>query len=293
MAQIREIKKRIKAVGNIKRITNTMQMIATARFKTALDRAVASKPYTEKVRELVEELSAAASDTPHPLFVAPDPPVNRELVLVLTSNRGLCGAFNSNVLRMVQRHLRELGDRAVLEVVGKKGTLFFKFAGNDVAINHRQFGDEPSYEDVEALAERYMHEFVNGKYDKVSVAYMQFVSAGRQYPVIEQILPLSRDEAASDETVEDVASIAVDYEYSPDAATLLSAVLPITVKTGLFQAFNDAVVSEHVARMIAMKAATDNAGKLSKTLKRNFNRARQAIITTELTEIIGGAASLE
>ena len=119
MAQIREIKKRIKAVGNIKRITNTMQMIATARFKSALDRAVASKPYTEKVRELVQELSSAASDTPHPLFVAPDPPVNRELVLVISSDRGLCGAYNSNVLRTAQPHLRELGEKAVLEVVGK------------------------------------------------------------------------------------------------------------------------------------------------------------------------------
>ncbi len=294
MAQIREIKKRIKAVGNIQRITKTMQMIATARFKSALDRTSATKPYTEKVRSLVTELATNAGNIEHPLFNSPDPSPGKELVLVLTSQRGLCGAFNSSVLRKAMKYIRRLDDQAVLEVVGKKGLGFFKFAGRPIANAHEQFGDTPEYAAVEALAERYMEEFTAGKYDSVTVVYMQFISAGQQKPVIQQLLPLSQPKADEQGSSDEAKSLAsVEYEFSPDAKSLLAQLLPITVKTALYQAFNDAVVSEQVARMIAMKAATDNAGKLVKMLKRNFNRARQAQITTELTEIIGGAASLE
>ncbi|MCC6908890.1 MAG: ATP synthase F1 subunit gamma [Phycisphaerales bacterium] len=287
MAQIREIKKRIKAVGNIRRITNTMQMIATARFKSALDRATATKPYTEKVRTLVGELAASAGGVSHYLFQAPTPSPNRELLLVLTSDRGLCGAYNSNVLRTATTYLRSMQRERRLEVVGKKGVLFYRFAGFDVARQH-QFGEKPTYAAVEVLAERLMREFKEGVYDKVSVAYMKFISAGRQMPVVESILPLSAPEHADAGGPRRIA----EYEFSPDAESLLADLLPITVKTSLFQAINDAVVSEHVSRMVAMKAATDNAGKLSKTLRRNYNRARQAQITTELNEIIGGSAAL-
>ena len=299
MAQIREIKKRIKAVGNIRRITNTMQMIATARFKSALDRASASKPYTEKVRHLVEELATNAGDVEHPLFHSPEQPANREVVLVLTSQRGLCGAFNANVLKKAMEHIRTIGDHASVEVVGKKGLAFFKFAGIEVTNRHDEFGDEPEYADVEALAERFMSEFRKGMYDRVSVAYMQFHSAGRQVPVVETLLPLEKPEALEGETGNTSQNSAsgggrnYKYEFSPDAESLLKDLLPITVKTALYQSFNDSVVSEQVARMVAMKAATDNAAKLSKTLRRTFNRARQAQITTELTEIVGGAAALE
>lgn len=288
MAQIREIKKRIKAVSNIRRITNTMQMIATARFKSALDRATATKPYTQKVRTLVGELAASAGSVSHFLFETPSPSPGRELVLVLTSDRGLCGAYNSNVLRTATTYLRNATRELRLEVVGKKGAMFYRFAGFEVAQQHTQFGEKPTYADVEKLAERYMGEFKQGGYDKLSVAYMRFLSAGRQVPVVEQILPLSTPE----EEGEGAASRATEYDFSPDAESLLADLLPITVKTSLFQAFNDAVVSEHVSRMVAMKAATDNAGKLRKTLRRNFNRARQAQITTELNEIIGGSAAL-
>jgi len=289
MAQIREIKKRIKAVSNIRRITNTMQMIATARFKSSLDRATATKPYTQKVRALVGELASAAGDIRHFLFDPPSNSPQRELVLVLTSDRGLCGAYNSNVLRMATTYLRSLDGQLRLEVVGKKGAMFYRFAGFDVAQQHTQFGDKPAYAAIEALAQRYMDEFKAGQYDKVSVAHMRFMSAGRQTPVIEQILPLSTPAAAQGGAG---GGRRAEYDFSPDAESLLADLLPITVKTSLFQAFNDAVVSEHVSRMVAMKAATDNAGKLRKTLRRNYNRARQAQITTELNEIIGGSAAL-
>lgn len=288
MAQIREIKKRIKAVSNIRRITNTMQMIATARFKSSLDRALATKPYTQKVRALVGELASGASDIRHFLFDSPTPSPQRELVLVLTSDRGLCGAYNSNVLRTVTAFLRSVERPLRLEVVGKKGVLFFRFAGFEVAQQHTQFGEKPTYAAVESLAQRYMDEFKAGQYDKVSVAYMKFISTGRQAPVVEQILPLSTPAASEP----GAGGRSTEYEFSPDAQSLLADLLPITVKTSLFQAFNDAVVSEHVSRMVAMKAATDNAGKLRKTLRRKYNRARQTQITTELNEIIGGSAAL-
>ena len=297
MAQIREIKKRIKAVRNIRRITNTMQMIATARFKSALDRALATKPYTQKVRELVGELAANAGGASHYLFDSPDPSPQRELVLVLTSDRGLCGAYNSNVLRTALAHLKSISGQIQLEVVGKKGTAFFRFAGYEIGRHHTQFGEKPSYAAVEALAERFMAEFKEKRYDRISIAYMKFLSAGKQAPVVEPLLPLTPP-ATGEETpagtgrAGGVSTATVEYEFSPDAESLLSELLPITVKTALYQAFNDAVVSEHVARMVAMKAATDNAGKLVKVLRRNYNRARQAQITTELNEIIGGAASL-
>ncbi len=288
MAQIREIKKRIKAVSNIRRITNTMQMIATARFKSSLDRATATKPYTQKVRALVGELASGASDIRHFLFDPPTPSPRRELVLVITSDRGLCGAYNSNVLRSATAYLRSLEYPVRLEVVGKKGVMFYRFAGFEVAQQHTQFGEKPTYAAVEALAQRYMDEFRAVQYDKVSVAYMKFISTGRQSPVVEQILPLSTPAAAG----KDGGGRSAEYEFSPDAQSLLADLLPITVKTSLFQAFNDAVVSEHVSRMVAMKAATDNAGKLRKTLRRKYNRARQTQITTELNEIIGGSAAL-
>lgn len=294
MAQIREIKKRIKAVGNIRRITNTMQMIATARFKAAQDKATQTKPYTQKVRGLVQELAANAGDVEHPLFHPPEEAVGKELVLVLTSQRGLCGGFNSNVLRASMTHITALGEKAAVEVVGKKGIAFFKFAGTNVTQTHAQFGDQPAYADVEALAQVYMDQFIAGNYDRVSVAYMKFISAGRQQAVVEQLLPLEPPKADDDGGGSGGSGgWNVEYEFSPDVESLLGDLLPITVKTQLYQAFNDAVVSEQVARMVAMKSATDNAGKLVKTLKRTFNRARQAQITTELTEIIGGAAALE
>jgi len=305
MAQIREIKKRIKAVGNIRRITNTMQMIATARFKAAQDKATQTKPYTDKVRHLVQELAANAGDVEHPLFHPPAEPAGKELLLVLTSQRGLCGAFNSNVLRKAMHYLNGLENESTLEVVGKKGIAFFNFAGVTIDHRHDQFGDDPTFAEVEPLAQRYMDEFNEGRYDRVSVAYMRFFSAGKQRPVIEQLLPLEKPAGLGDEDENGGGAGAsaaakegagpsgnVEYEFSPDAESLLADLLPITVKTALYQAFRDAVVSEHVARMVAMKAATDNAGKLNKSLRRTYNRARQAQITTELTEIVGGAAAL-
>lgn len=299
----REIKGRIKAVGNIQRITKTMQMIATARFQAMQKRAVSAQAYTRKIAEIVGELSASLAGpgseggVSHPLLTPPDDASEKSLLLVITSSRGLCGAYNANMLRRTMQFVHERGvENLEIEAVGKKAVGFFKFNGVPLGQFHSQFGETPKYEDVDALAERYMAEFKAGKYQSVHVAYTAFESMSRQTPRIIRLLPLERptgEEEAEATAVTAEGEAASQYDFSPSAEQLLGDLLPITVKTSLFQCFNEAVVSEQLARMVAMKAATDAAGKMKKGLQRSFNRARQAAITTELTEIIGGTAALE
>jgi len=294
MAKTREIKKRIKAVGNIRRITKTMQMIATSKFAKSQQRALATKPYTEGVFELVTELAATAGNISHPLINGPEggaKDAKGELTLVITSDRGLCGPYNGSVLRTTMQHLRRTpaAMNGVIELVGKKGASFLRFNNITVAGQH-SFGDKPEFETIAALAEQYMARFVRGEVTAVRVIYMRYVSAGRQVPEVVQLLPLKPPAKKAAETGE--KKFTAQYEFSPEAPELLGDLLPATVKATLFQCFNDAIVSENVARMVAMKAATDNAGKMRKTLTRDYNRARQAQITTELTEIVSGAAAL-
>jgi len=288
MGKSREIKLRMKAVGNIRRITRTMQMIATAKFSAAQSRAVNARPYNDALFGLVNEL-AGGSGLSHPLL-EDGKSSGQDLTLVITSDRGLCGPYNGNIVKTALRVFREepAAREGVIEVVGKKGLNTFKFNNIAVAQHHTQFGDTPRFEDVERLAQRYIDRFIAGEIRRVRVISMRFISAGQQRPEIRQLLPLTPPKGAGES-----AGASVEYELSPPGPELLAELLPAAIKSLLFQAFNDAVVSEHVARMIAMKAATDNAGKMGKNLNRQYNRARQAQITTELTEIISGAAALE
>jgi F-type H+-transporting ATPase subunit gamma len=294
MAKTREIKKRIKAVGNIRRITKTMQMIATSKFAKAQQRALATKPYTEGVFGLVTELAATAGNLEHPLIAGPRKAQPRELTLVITSDRGLCGPYNGSVLRTAMGHLRSTPVASVsgggeIELIGKKGASFLRFNGVPVSRSH-VLGDKPAYEDVEKIAESYMARFIAGEVSAVRVVYMRYISAGRQTPEVLQLLPLKPPAKKGGEG--GAKGYTPQYEFSPEADKLLDDLLPASVKATLYQAVNDSIVSEQVARMVAMKAATDNAGKMRKTLTRDFNRARQSQITTELTEIVSGAAAL-
>jgi F-type H+-transporting ATPase subunit gamma len=288
MAQIRAIRNRMTAVGTITRITKTMQMIATAKFTAALARAKDTRPYTSAIRNLVGEVSGAAGDYDSPLFAAKIG-AKKQLLLVISSDRGLCGAYNGNVLRVALKKLREAkaqNKEIVIETAGKKAASFFKFQKHDPAEKHT-LGDTPQFEDVARLADKYMAGFASGEWDSVSVAYMRFETNARQIPEVIQLLPLSQEDKSEAEAT------STNYDFSPSAEAILDDLLPRSVKTALFQAFNDAAVSEQIMRMIAMKAATENANDLGKDLKRDYNRARQAQITTELTEIISGAAALE
>jgi len=296
MAQMREIKKRMVAVGTIQRITKTMQMIATAKFTAAAQRAKATQPYTQTIRRLVAELTDAAGEIEHPLIDGAPEASGRELLLVITSDRGLCGAYNGNVFRVAIGQVRGLRERGVdleLETSGKKAVAFFKFQQIPIAERH-SIGDEPAYDEVEHLADRYIEGFTAGRYDAVRIAYVRFESNARQVPEVMQLLPL-KPEAAVEAVGEGTPTqkARANYEFSPSEEELLASLLPLTVKAMLFQAVNDAVVSEQIMRMVAMKAATENAKDLGRMLTRQYNRARQTQITTELSEIIGGTAALE
>lgn len=296
MGKTREIKKRIKAVGNIRRITKTMQMIATSKFARAQQRATATKPYTEGVFELVRQLAATADDISHPLLGGggggKKAQTGKEVLLIITSDRGLCGPYNGSILRTAMAFLRDnpTAKQGFIELVGKKGANFLKFNNVTVAEQYTTIGDKPTFEVIEQLAQRYMDRFIAGQITGVRVLYMKYISAGKQAPTILPLLPLSAPAGAA---AGNTAKTHVVYEFTPPAAELLGDLIPAAVKATLYQVFNDAIVSEHVARMIAMKSATDNAGKMGKRLTRVYNRARQAQITTELTEIISGAAALE
>ncbi|RMH10743.1 MAG: ATP synthase F1 subunit gamma [Planctomycetota bacterium] len=293
MGKSREIKKRMKAVGNIRRITRTMQMIATSKYSKAQTKATASKPYTTALYELVGELASKTGPDAHPLLAGGESKSGREITLVITSDRGLCGPYNGNIIRTAMRHLREHAPAANgrIEVVGKKGATVLRFNKFDLACHHTHFGDNPRYEDVERLAQDYIDRFTAGEVDAVRVVYMRYISAGQQRPEVLQLVPFDHSNVTSTESTSGGPSAL--YEFSPSAEELLGTLLPAAVKAVLYQCFNDAIVSEHVARMVAMKSATDNAGKMRKRLQRQYNRARQAQITTELTEIISGAAALE
>ncbi len=290
MGKTREIKKRIKAVGNIRRITKTMQMIATSKFARSQQQALAGKPYSETLFDLVTQLAAGLGDVTHPLLDdgkgAARP--GKALTLVITSDRGLCGPYNGAVLRLLMQTFKsEPALKAgLVEVVGKKGASFLRFAGVPVSRHLTQFTDKIAYEPVRVLAEELIQRYLAGEVSSVRIVSTRYISAGRQSPAVMQLLPFRTREKAGTTGAGDV------FEFSPAAAELLADLLPAAVKALLFQAFNDAIVSEHVARMVAMKSATDNAGKAGKRLTRVYNRARQAQITTELTEIISGAAAL-
>jgi len=295
-ANIREIKGRIKAVGNIQRITKTMQLIASARFQKLQKRATEAQAYTRKVAEVVGEVASSlgGEDIDLPLATPPQKPVGREVVLCLSASRGFCGAYNANVMRPAIKHIRDYGpDQIQTEVVGKKGVGLLKFSRLPISAFHEHIGDTPMYEDVQALADRYMDLFMKGEVDAVRVSYMRFISMSKQTPALMTLLPLEPPTPDTDAGGAAATGSGTNYEFSPEPEELLGELLPITVRSTLYQAFNEAAVSEQLARMVAMKSATDAAGKVGKSLKREYNRARQAAITTELSEIIAGAAALE
>jgi F-type H+-transporting ATPase subunit gamma len=291
MANRRLLVKRRKAVRNIRKITRTMQLIATARFQAAFNRAVASRPYTEKLAELVADLARGAGGIDHPLMRTANPAAPAAL-LVLTSNRGLCGGYNANVLRTAGALLeswRTAGRPLELRTFGKKGIAYFRFHRQAMAAQSTEISDAPRFEQVEAVAAELIAAFLDGRIAEAHVAYMRFHSTGRQRPEIVQLLPLAPAHAEG-ETEE--PKLAVDYEIRPDPQRLLDELLPATVRIRLYQAFLDAAVSEQIARMVAMKAATEASEEMIKTLTRQYNRARQTHITMELLDIVGGANAL-
>jgi F-type H+-transporting ATPase subunit gamma len=295
MANLRSLVKRRKAVRNIRKITKTMELIATARFKKALDRATEADAYTRKIAELAADLSQNAGEVSHPLL-AVRPTVRKALVLVLTSNRGLCGGYNGGILREAQGALRKLtatGTPYELEVSGKRGFTFFKFQRQEISRTYFTFEDKPKFEEADAVAQRYIDLYTSGQVDQVLVVYQKFFSAARQTPVVETLLPLSGVSVETKSTAAEPAGPKADYEFLPSAEAILSELVPVAFKVRLFKCFLDAAVSEQIARRVAMKAATENAGDLIKSITRLYNRTRQANITKEISELIAGSEALK
>jgi len=297
MAKTRAIVKRRKAIRNIRKITRTMELIATARFQKARDRAEKARAYTEKIAEVAADLSASAADVTHPLLVKHEA-VRNSLLLVLSSNRGLCGGYNAAIIREAISRIHQIeaeGAALHLELSGKKAIAYFRFHRIPAENTFVKFEDKPRFEEVEELANRYIAGYTSGTIDRVDVAYMKFLNAARQTPVAETLLPLSSLEIPTSRRVAGEAKPAakVEYEFLPSAKEILEEILPISFKVRLFKCFLDAAVSEQIARRVAMKAATENAGDMIRDLTRLYNRARQAQITKEISEVIGGAAALE
>jgi F-type H+-transporting ATPase subunit gamma len=290
MAKARAVLKRLKAVKNIRKITRTMELIATARFKKAMDRATQASAYTNKIAELASDLASSATDFVHPLLEGRTEQKNG-ILLILTSNRGLCGGFNAGVMKIALQRIRDAkaaGQNLRIEVSGKRGINILKFQKIDFGQSFTGFEDKPRFDEVDQIASRYIAQYTSRSIDFVDVAYVRFVSAARQIASLDSLLPLAKPQVK-----EGAAEAAVDYEFLPNPREILEEILPAAFKARLFKCFLDAAVSEQIFRMVAMKGATENAGEMISSLSRQYNRARQAQITSELSEIIGGAEAIK
>ena len=295
MANARALDKRRKSIRNIRKITRTMELIATARFKKAMDRATAATDYTARITRLVGDLAASGLEVSHPLLEGRTE-VNNVATLVLTANRGLCGGYNGNVLRQAIRQRQEWQDQnknLALDVSGKRGSSGFKFRNISVEDTYTQFDDQPAFEEVEKIAEGYLEDYASGKIDRLDVVYTQFKTVARQETVVETLLPLGSliDEEGSEEGAS--GSSESLYEFVPSPESILEEVVPMSFKVKLFKCFLDAAGSEQIARMVAMKSATENASDMIRNLSQTYNRARQSQITGEIMEVIGGVEALQ
>ena len=293
MANPRALDKRRKSIKNIRKITRTMELIATARFKKAMDRASAATSYTQRITQLVNDLTKTGLEVSHPLLETRDE-VKKATLLVLTANRGLCGGFNGNLIRAGLLRWKELNQEVPetrLEIAGKRGIAGFKFRGQVPEHAYTHFEDKPTFDEVDLLATRYLEEYQSGQLDRLDVVYMKFNSISRQEVAVETLLPLGS--LGADAAEDEVAASQIQYEFFPSPESILEEVVPTSFKVRLFKCFLDSAVSEQIARMVAMKSATENAGELIKQLSMQYNRARQGRITSELMDLIGGVEALK
>ncbi len=303
MAQRRVILKRKKAAQTIGKITRAMAMVASLKLQKLRKRMLAAAPYAQKLREMVAVLAAHVGELQHPLLRPPivEDSAKRIVLLVITSNRGLVGAYNSNVLRMASDFIRrrEAENIAVeVHVTGNKGVAHFAFHGRPLAQRHDHSGDLPTLADVEAIATRFADRFTSGQIDSVHVAYTNFVSAAVHRPELLTLLPMAALTGAAAGTggqplpSPGKTGSAVMYDFSPDPNILLGELLPPTLKACLLGCFLNAATSENAARRIATMRATENADQMFKTLTLRYNRARQDDITNELMIIVGAAEAI-
>jgi F-type H+-transporting ATPase subunit gamma len=286
MAKGRELKRRIKTVENTRKITRTMELVATSRMKRAQDRVTAARPYARALGEVIAGLYTPDLADRFPLLRQPEQ-VRKAAVILLTSNRGLAGGFNANLIREARgllKRLRDQGTEIELHVVGRKGIGYFKYVGQAMATQRTDITDRPRAEDASSLVDALMTQFVSGSLDAVYVVFAQFRSAISTPPTTERLLPVEPPKRTGP---------LPDYLLYPSAEAILTELLPSYVRNAVYRALVETAAGEQGARRTAMKNATDNASEMMNTLTRTYNRARQAGITQEIAEIVGGAAALE
>jgi len=289
MAKARELKGRIRSVQNTRKITRTMEMVATSKLKRAQDRLGAARPYSQQLREVIGRLLTPELAARYALLRQPET-VSRAAVVLITSNRGLAGAFNANLIREARNLLADLRGQGVeteLHIVGKKGISFFRFQREELRTARTDIGDRPSADDAASLVVPLTERFVAGGLDAVYVVHARFNSALSTPPNSLRVLPIEPPSA------EEQSSSGVEYILEPSADVILERLLPLYVRNSVYTALLETAAAEQGARRTAMKNATDNASDMVQLLTRTYNRVRQAAITQEIAEIVGGAAALE
>ena len=286
MAKGRELKGRIKTVENTKKITRTLEMVATSKMKRAQDRVVAARPYANALTEVISSLYNPELAERFPLLRQPVQ-IRRAAIVLITSGRGMCGGFNANLIREARQLLASLRSKGIvpeLHIVGKKGIGYFRYAGQEIAVARTDITDRPSANDAASLVDSLMQQYIAGTLDAMYVVYAQFKSAMSTPPATMQVLPVEPPVRKGPMP---------DYLLFPSADAIVSELLPAYVRNAVYRALVETAAGEHGARRTAMKNATDNATEVLSVLKRTYNRARQASITQEIAEIVGGAAALE
>ncbi len=285
----KEIRNKIKSVQNTRKITKAMEMVAASKMRKAQERMRAGRPYGEKIRTICANLSHAHPEYRHP-FLVPHGELKRVGVVIVTTDKGLCGGLNTNLLRMVLMKMREWSDQKIesqVVAIGNKGLGFFSRAGAKIVSHVTHLGDSPHLEQLIGPLKVQLDAFTNGEIDAVYLCYNKFVNTMKQEPQLLQLLPLTDDRLERTDPSHDW-----DYVYEPDAATVLDDLLLRYVESVIYQAVAENMSCEQSARMVAMKAASDNAKKVIDDLQLTYNKARQAGITKELSEIVGGAAAV-
>ncbi|MDB5133072.1 MAG: synthase subunit gamma [Mucilaginibacter sp.] len=293
MANLKEVRNRIKSVSSTQQITKAMKMVSAAKLKRATNAITQLRPYANKLKELLANLSASLEDGSSPFLVEREP--NKVLVIVVSSNRGLAGAFNTNVIKTANNLIAEkysdqlrAGNVSVV-AIGKKSQEYYQRRKYNVIGNNNDLYLDLNFENASKITESIMQGFLNGEYDRVELVYNQFKNAAMQILVAEQLIPVPKPGVKKEK---DLKAVQVDYILEPSQEEIVEQLIPKNIKIQLYKAVLDSNASEHGARMTAMDKATDNAGELLKALKLSYNQARQAAITTELTEIVSGAAAL-
>lgn len=284
MANLKEIRNRISSVSSTMQITSAMKMVSAAKLKKAQDAITAMRPYSTKLTELLQTLSATLDADLGSKYAA-QRDIKSVLVVAITSNRGLCGAFNSNIIKQTNHLINEVyADKNVsVMAIGKKANDAF-VKQNRIIANKSEVFDDLTFDNVAEIAELLMGKFVDGEYDKIEVVYNQFKNAATQLVITEQFLPI--------QPIEGNDNVNIDYIFEPSKVEIIETLIPKSLKTQLYKSLRDSFASEHGARMTAMHKATDNATELRDQLKLTYNKARQAAITNEILEIVGGAEAL-